>query len=563
MNFPTLQEWRAQVDKELGGASFEKTLVYRTPEGISVAPLYTELPPGGAATLDRTGAPFRICMQEGVGTGVAQVDADIAGGADAVWLRGSDTTTEPLLARVDLARTFLVLDTDGASPVEALERLARRGATGATSFALACDPFAALATGATTDARPYLTGLAEASRSAADRFPLATTVVASSLPYHDAGADDADEIAIVLSTGVAYLETLLGAGLSVDVAARQIALQIAVGRDTFGEACKLRALRVVWEKVLVAAGATDAHRTLVHAVCSSRTLAQRDPWVNMLRVSTQVFAAVVGGADVVTPAAFDQALGSPSELARRVARNTALVLRDESHLGRVVDPAAGSYYFEALTDALAREAWKRFQAIERDGGIGTGLTSGHLRASLEAAWQARVEAIAKRKLPILGVSEFANLKESLPHPATATEPRANSTGLPVHRDSEAFERLRSRADAVEPPPEALLVTLGPLAESRPRVGFATGFFGAGGIASRETTADEAATLACICGSDERYAAEAVERARTLKAAGCKRVLVAGRPGALEAALRDAGVDGFLFVGCDAVAMLSDLLGEFQ
>jgi methylmalonyl-CoA mutase len=155
------------------------------------------------------------------------------------------------------------------------------------------------------------------------------------------------------------------------------------------------------------------------------------------------------------------------------------------------------------------------------------------------------------------------LGETLPHTATIAKESPRSLGLPVHRDAETFERLRLRADALHPRAEALLVTLGPLAESRPRVGFASGFFGAGGIRARETTTDQAATLACICGSDERYAVEAVERVRALKAAGCKRVLVAGRPGALEGPLRDAGVDGFLFVGCDAAAMLSDLLGAFQ
>jgi methylmalonyl-CoA mutase len=550
MRLPTLQEWRAQVDKELGGASFDKTLVQKTPEGLLIAPLYTELPSRGPVTFDRTGGAFRICMRHDVDSD--DVDADLGGGADALWL-GEDAS----LARVDLARTFVVLDDDSA--VAGLERLARRGAD--APFALGCDPYGAFAEGRADALASALKELAAASHVAAEKFPRATTAVASSLPYHDAGADDADEIAIVLATGVAYLGALLDAGVPLEVAARQIALRTAVGRDTFAEACKLRALRATWEKVLTAAGPVTAPRTLVHAVCSSRTLTQRDPWVNMLRVTTQVFAAVVGGADLVTPAAFDQAFGTPSALGRRVARNTGLVLRDESHLGRVVDPAAGSYYFETLTDALAREAWKRFQAMERDGGIETALVSGRLRKRLEAAWKERLDLVVKRKAPILGVSEFANLNETLPRPASLGTPRDG--GLPVHRDAEPFERLRLRADAVRPPPEALLVTLGPLAESRPRVGFASGFFGAGGIRVRETTTDEAAKLACLCGSDERYTSEAVERVASLKRAGCKLVLVAGRPGALEAQLREAGVDGFVFVGCDAAALLSDLLGAFQ
>jgi methylmalonyl-CoA mutase len=382
----------------------------------------------------------------------------------------------------------------------------------------------------------------------------------STLAYHDAGAGAADEIAFALSTGVRYLEALTGAGLTADQAAGQIALQMATGRDTFVELCKLRALRVVWNKLLAAIGATRGTTPLVHAVCSNRTLTVRDPWVNMLRATTQTFAAILGGADVVTPSAFDAASGAPSPLGRRVARHTPLILREESFLGKVTDPAGGAYYFDTVTDALAREAWARFRALEKDGGIVAALESGKLAQKLETDWQARLAQIARRKAPILGVSEFAHLEEQLPRPLTSvvTAPLPDGA-LRAHRDAEPFEALRARAETTKTLPEAILVTLGPFAESRPRVGFAAGVFAAGGIRTRETTADEKAYVACICGTDERYAAEAAERARALKAAGCERILVAGRPGEQEAALRAAGVDGFIFVGCDLVATLGDLL----
>src|SRR5262249_28156575 len=156
----------------------------------------------------------------------------------------------------------------------------------------------------------------------------------------------------------------------------------AVGRDTFLELCKVRALRTLWSMLLTGAGAgaIPASRTRIHAVCSSRTLTVRDPWVNMLRTTTQMFSAILGGADLVTPSTFDQALGAPSTLGRRVARNTGHILREESMLGRVIDPAGGAYFFETLTDQLAREAWKRFQKLEAEGGIVPALQSGDLAA---------------------------------------------------------------------------------------------------------------------------------------------------------------------------------------
>jgi methylmalonyl-CoA mutase len=568
MSFPevTAEAWRAQVDQELAGVPFEKGLVTRTAEGISVQPLYTEAPAG--IGVEARGPVFRICVKVGAGAGREEIGAEIAGGAEALWV-----SRERALEGVELGKVGLVVDPDGSKPVAVLAWLASRlGGGGAAAgvgegVALGADPFGDLARGRiVSSALEGAQGdLVAAVRFAEERLPGATAVTVSTLPYDDAGANGADEIGIALATGTAHLEALLDAGLTPGRAARQIGFRIAVGRDTFGELCKLRALRIGWRKVLAASGASDAPRTRIHAVSSSRSLTARDPWVNMLRVTTEVFAAAIGGADLVTAAAFDAALGPPSAMGRRIARNTGLVLRDESALGKVRDPAGGSYYFDTLTDALAREGWKRFQAIEREGGMADALASGRLRARLEGAWRERLDLIAKRKVAVLGVSEFANLDEKLPRAPGGDVVAATEAGmgLAVHRDAEPFEALRLRADASATRPEAILVTLGPLAESRPRVGFASSFFGAGGIRVRETTGDETAVLACLCGSDERYAAEAVPRAGALKAAGCRRVLLAGRPGNLEAALREAGVDGFLFVGCDVVALLSELLDAFR
>ncbi|MEJ7729595.1 MAG: methylmalonyl-CoA mutase family protein [Polyangiaceae bacterium] len=395
------------------------------------------------------------------------------------------------------------------------------------------------------------------ARLAAERFPSAVTALVCTARYHDAGADAVDELAIAIATGARYLRALVDAGLDVDAAAARVAVRMAVGRDTFLELCKLRALRVCWSKLLLACGAAT-HRLEVHAVCSSRTLAARDPWVNMLRVTTQVFAAVLGGADLVTPRAFDEALATRSPLGQRVARNTALVLREESGLGRVADPGGGSYYLESVTDALARAAWARMREIEAEGGMVAALASRKVQQRIEASWQAQLRRIVTRRQAVLGVSEFANLDEVLPAPPLGAAP-GGGAGLSAHRDAEAFEALRARADPRQPPPEALLSTLGPFAESRPRAGFAAGFFAAGGIRTRESGEPEGAAIACVCGSDERYAAEAVERVRALKAAGCGRVLLAGKPGEQERALREAGVDGFVFVGCDVVGVLGELL----
>jgi methylmalonyl-CoA mutase len=312
MTFPevTLAQWRAQVDKELAGASYDDVLVHRTPEGIAIEPLYvgaTRIAHLAHARGPREPA-FRICMR----ADLADLAEHIEGGADALWLRGGAADIAAARDVIDPKRTVLVIDSpDSASELHLPDGGVR--------------------------------------------------TLLSTLAQHDAGADATDEIAFALRAGADYLEAMLASGADLSDAVARVALQVAVGNDTFVELAKLRALRVAWQKLVAAAGAVDPPRVVVHAVCSRRTRNEADPWADRLRVTTQVFSAVLGGADLVTPASFDDPPGTPQAPGARVARNTGLVLREESYLGQVLDPAGGSYYFETLTDALAREGWRRFQ----------------------------------------------------------------------------------------------------------------------------------------------------------------------------------------------------------
>jgi methylmalonyl-CoA mutase len=366
----------------------------------------------------------------------------------------------------------------------------------------------------------------------------------STLPVHLDGADACDEVAIALAAAAERLRAGTG----------HLVVRVAAGRDTFVELAKLRALRLCLRKALAACGG-QAPRLTIHAVASPRTVTARDPWVNVLRVTTQSFAAILGGADLVTPRAFDEALSPRSALGRRLARNTLHVLRYESGLGRVVDPAAGSYSLDTLTDSLARDGWARFRGIESEGGYAAALASGSVRERIAATRDARCDRIARRTLPVLGVSEYVNLDEEL-----SGQPRVDPLA-----DGAAFEALRACAETLPPErAEVALVTLGSPAEARARVAFAASLFAAGGLRARELAPREdppPGGTACLCGSDERYAAEADSRARELRAAGVRRLLLAGRPGSRERELRDAGVDAFVFAGCDAAAVLGELVGD--
>ncbi|HEX7702978.1 MAG TPA: methylmalonyl-CoA mutase family protein [Kofleriaceae bacterium] len=563
---PTLADWRAQVEKELAGASpsatFEK-LVARTPEGLAIQPLYTErvdsgLP--GVAPFARGASiaakPFEVCMRAG---GPDAVTDDLAGGADALWLASGDRAA---LAAALGHKLAVVMDFTGTPLIEHFKAVMH-----ARSAWLGFDPIDEvwrndLSETALQRRLAELGGFVEKVAHQRLRGTLGAqghhvrAIRVSSLEFHAAGADAADEIALVLSKAVAYLKACVREGVALDEAARSLWVQVAVGRDTFGELCKLRALRIVWWKMLAAAGVADARLDALHAVCSSRTQSVRDPWVNMLRVTTEVFAAVLGGAQLVTPTSFDDAFGVTSPLGRRTARNTALVLREESQLGKVLDAGGGSYYLEARTDALAREVWSRFRAFEAAGGMVANI--GKLGQRLTQAWAARATAIAKRIELVLGVSEFANLDETLPAPL----PIASPTSAPRHRDGEEFEALRAH---IENSRDVVLVTLGPSSEHRGRVGYAQALFATVGLRSHvsaEVAPPPASNaIACICGSDERYVVEAEAVAAKLKEAGYKHIAVAGRPGALERKLRTAGINTFVFMGCDVIANLNDLLSR--
>jgi methylmalonyl-CoA mutase len=306
-------------------------------------------------------------------------------------------------------------------------------------------------------------------------------------------------------------------------------------------------------------------------------MTKRDPYVNMLRATIAVVAAGLGGADAITVLPFTMALGLPDQFARRMARNTQLVLLEESNLAKVADPAAGSGGLEDITDKLCHAAWALFQEIERVGGAWTALEHGALQQKVAAVRKERESAVARRKDALTGTSDFPDLAEA---PVTVLDvPRVAAPfdsapikfePLPSIRLAEPFEALRDASDrflvSTGSRPQIFLANLGKLADFTARAAFAKNFFEAGGFealtndgfANREDMVSafkrSGAKLACLCGSDESYAAEAVAAATALAAAGA-RLTLAGRPGEQEPALPAAGVETFIFAGCDVLAAL--------
>nr|WP_090341774.1 methylmalonyl-CoA mutase small subunit [Mycolicibacterium malmesburyense]CRL71834.1 methylmalonyl-CoA mutase, small subunit [Mycolicibacterium malmesburyense] len=373
--------------------------------------------------------------------------------------------------------------------------------------------------------------------------------------FHNRGASASWELAGLVAAGVSYLRLLGEGGIHIGDALRQISFRVAADDDQFMTIAKLRAARLLWARVAEVVGAPEHGAVRLHATTSLPMMAKRDPWVNMLRTTVAAFSAGVGGADTIEVNPFDVAIaggfpGTSASFARRMARNTQLLLLEESHLGRVLDPAAGSWHVEDLTEQLAEQAWKHFQDIESRGGFEQ--ARDHVAAQIAEVAQRRTDDIAHRRTALTGVNEFPNIDEPV-------LPQGDSL-RGVARYAAGFEALRDRSDAflekTGARPRVLLLPLGPLAEHNIRTTFATNLLASGGIEA-VTEAHQTPPIAVICGTDARYAEEASGAVDSARAAGASLVLLAGPEKAVAQA--ESKPDGYLTAKIDAVATLSDLL----
>jgi methylmalonyl-CoA mutase len=375
--------------------------------------------------------------------------------------------------------------------------------------------------------------------------------------FHDLGANASWELAGSIAAAVGYLRALGEAGIETGDALRQISFRFAADDDQFTTIAKLRAARQLWARVAEVVGEPNAAAARLHSVTSLPMMAQRDPWVNMLRTTLAAFSAGVGGADTVLVHPFDVAIpggfpGTAASFARRIARNTQLLLLEESHIGRVLDPAGGSWFVEDLTKALAEQAWKHFQDIESRGGFEA--ARDYVVGQIAEVADARTDDIAHRRTAVTGVNEYPNLAEP-------PLPQGDSVEH-VARYAAGFEALRNRSDTflgkTGSRPKVLLVPLGPLAEHNIRTTFATNLLASGGIeAVSDADGAGSSKVAVICGTDARYATDASSAVDAARKAGVSHVLLAGPEKAVAEA--DSKPDGYLTAKIDAVKALSDLL----
>ncbi len=432
----------------------------------------------------------------------------------------------------------------------------------------------------------------------ADNAPHFTSLTLSSDLIHEAGGSPALELAWICAETVEYMKVLLAAGLSVDQTAGQMVASIAMDANLHLGIAKLRAARRVWASVMQNCDASEAACCLkIQAQASNRMLTRREPWVNILRISTASFGAVLGGAQIISTVPFTHVSGAPNELARRLARNTQMVLQEECAAGQVIDPSGGSHFHERMTDQLAHAAWKLFQEIEQQGGLLTALENQWLQKTIVKQQKHRQQKIQTRKQTMIGVSDFANLDETIapvaghnwqpkPHNSrpqfpvslpikeritqakdgtmfAGFEPEGTTAPNPFapQRDSDQFELLRDAAE--NQTQNIFLASMGTIADSAPRAGFTRNLMAAGGVQTTDNMAWETensmlgtfvksgAKLAILCGPDALYAENAENWASQLKAEGAEQVWIAG---GLDLP-HNSKLDRRFAAGCNAVEVL--------
>jgi methylmalonyl-CoA mutase len=580
---PSEAAWRKAAEAGLGGASFERALVGTAPEGFAVEPLYLarHLPPHDQALFDAGAGGPVVAQLYSVGDPVrahSEIVEDLGRGVEALWLRLEDEADARVKLGVALAGvappTPILLD----AGEQAVRLSAHAKQLGFLSVGAQLDPFATMLRRGDL-ARGWAAAFDEAVAASEVQSTLGRVVAVSPAAIVEAGGDLGQAIGFALA-GAAEWARAFDARGAVGRVAASLAVVVSPGTDVFRGIALLRALTLGFAKLWPALG-VPGDRPLFVGVGSRRALSALDAHTNMIRASLESFSLITGGADIVAARAFDEIAVTKSALGRRLAKNTPLVLTAESQLASVRDPAKGSYYVEALTDALARAGWAELARIEGEGGLAASLDKGAFQSRVAHASEARARDITRRKRVLVGTSDFATAAAPLEISQRRREPpRGELPALSGGRDAEPFEALRLAGDAIAArrgkPLSALLVGLGPAATYRPREAFVRRLFELCGFAvdlfpdPNAEAATEAAWFEsaiksrapdalCVVGADDAYPIAAESVVGSAKRAGVPAILLAGKPGALAEPLKAAGLTSSVALGDDMVALLGSVL----
>ncbi|CAG9623204.1 methylmalonyl-CoA mutase subunit beta [Sutcliffiella rhizosphaerae] len=563
----TLEDWEIQAERALKGKPVSK-INSDTYEGIIRKPIYTEddikdIQTKASKEKGDWTVSQQLYGQVSLTEWNEQLKHELKNGLQAIHFisyPASDKNTLPIKDKSDFQVLFKEIDLQeiplhvytGTSVTTFLSAIHESEVDSSTlQGIIGADPIAELA--ATGMLNLPLNELVSHMKSNIKwkrvHIPSVKTIFIQSAPYHNGGANAVQELAATMATAVEYIQALIEMGLSIDEVASEVAFSFPVGSDFFMELAKLRAARILWANLIEAFGGSEKDQQMtLHATTSQFNKSTLDPYVNMLRTTTEAFSAALGGADSINIDSYQQ---EADVFSRRIARNTHYVLKEESFLSKVTDPAAGSYYVETLTHNLANAAWEMFQEIESLGGMVKALESNYLQDRILKIKEKRFKDVEKRRKVLIGTNMYADLKEELKEQRLIKTLKQEETAAekiqaiqPV-RLTASFENLRYQAKKYELTtgikPKLTLINLGALATHKPRTDFASGFFQVGGITSKLSpsledtsalkdwlSAEKLEGHICICGSDDSYNEMLNEVVTSLKGSD-RKILLAGLP----------------------------------
>lgn len=588
------EEWRAKVVADLKGADFDKKLVWRTNEGFNVQPMYRAEDIEGLSTTESQPGEFpyvrgtrttndwltrqeiiaddpktanevaRDVLTKGVtslGFFVENAD-DIATLLDGICLKSVEINLNCCMCKaLDIAASLVkYVKEKGASDVF----------RGSVNF----NPLKpALFKGKDVDTQNAVDD-AKAMLETVKDVPGLRVLAVNSDMLSDSGAYIYQELGYAIAWGADWMTRMTDAGFSADEVARRIKFNMGVSSNYFMELAKFRAARMLWAQVVeqYKPANADSAKMHVHATTSRFNQTIYDAHVNLLRSQTETMSAALAGVDSITTVPFDTPYKTPDAFSERIARNQQFLLKEESHLDKVVDPAGGSYYVETLTVSLAREAWKLFLACEEEGGFFTLAAEGKVQEKVNESCKARHTDVARRKEILLGTNQYPNINETA---AQKIEKTACGCGCAEEKGEKAlcgkraasdFEALRLDTEAASHRPKVFMLTIGNLAMRLARAQFSTNFFGCAGYEiidnlgfetiekGVEEAVEKGADVVVLCSSDEEYETYAPAAFKALN--GRAEFVVAGNPACADA-LRAEGINDFIHVRCNVLDTLRD------
>ena len=596
---PTTQEWLDKIEVDLKGADFQKRLVWRTNEGFNVQPFYRREDLKDLKTPDALPGEFpfvrgnkkdsnswyvrqNIKVDDPVEANKKALDI-LNKGVDSIGFRfGHEALSaefiETLLKDIRLDIVEVSYRTCQRHALELADLLVayfekkgydKEKIVGGVGF----DPIERMLMKG-KDSSAFMADMPRLVEKLKDYPNLRCVMVHSDL-LNNAGAYIVQELGYALAWGNEYMQQLTDAGIDADLAAKKIKFYMGISENYFMEIAKFRAARMLWAQIVkqYEPKCDCACQMIVNASTSSYNQTLFDSYVNLLRSQTEAMSAALGGIHsmVVTP--FDAPYEKPTDFSERIARNQQLLIKEESHFDRIVDPSAGSYYIEHLTDALAREGWKLFLKIEEEGGFLEAVKKGVVQADINATNEKRHGDAAKRKEFLLGTNQFPNFTEKSegkePVACDCSCKHACDADIPavkVSRLASDFEQLRLSTEKAAKVPTAFMLTIGNLAMRQARAQFSCNFLACAGykvidnlgFKTVEEGVDAAleakADIVVICSSDDEYAEYAIPAYKYLD--GRAMFVVAGAPACMED-LKAAGIENFIHVKCNVLDTLKE------